>query len=412
MAAEPDSIAAELRALDRLMPVLEAATGDGVYVVGGIVRDALLGRPSLDVDLVVEGDALPVARRLAEALEGELTTHGRFGTAVVDRGDGTHVDVVTARRESYPGPAALPEVEPGTIEDDLRRRDFTINALAASLAPGSFGLLVDPCGGLGDLARETIRVLHDRSFVDDPTRILRAIRYESRFGFRMDAGTEALARAAVGDGLLARLSPVRLGDELVTLLAEDDVVDSFARLDDLGVDRAVHPSFAGGAEAAGLAVRLAALQDELAVDAPAWRLRLAVLARGVPGGPLEALLDGFGLRRRDVQLVVAAVTQAPELVARLAGSPDPAEVVALADPGAPDSPLFALALADLPALRSYFTTLRDVRLDVDGSDLAALGLAESPRVGEVLAELRRRKLRGDIGGRDAELAAARELIGE
>ena len=220
------SIAAELRALDRLAPVLDAAAGavragERVYLVGGTVRDILLGVPSLDVDVVVEGDAVAVAGRLAEALGGSLTAHGRFGTAVVDRGDGSHVDVVTARRETYPEPAALPVVEPGTIEDDLRRRDFTVNALAASLAPDGFGALVDPCGGRADLAAGTIRVLHERSFVDDPTRIVRAVRYESRFGFRMDAATETLARAAVDAGLLGLLTPTRLGDELVTLLAED-----------------------------------------------------------------------------------------------------------------------------------------------------------------------------------------------
>lgn len=411
------SIAVELRALDRLAPVLEAAAeavreDERLYLVGGTVRDVLLGVPSLDVDVVVEGDAVAVAGRLAEALAGSMTVHGRFGTAVVDRGDGSHVDVVTARRETYAEPAALPVVEPGTIEDDLRRRDFTLNAIAASLAPDEFGALVDPCGGRADLAAGTIRVLHERSFADDPTRIVRAIRYESRFDFRMDTATDTLARAAVDAGLLELLTPTRLGDELVTLLAEDRVGAALERLADLGVDRAIHPALAAGPEAAGLAARADELRAELGVDAPAWRIRLAVLALHVPPGELERLLDGFGLRRHDVRQVVGAVTLAPKLVERLAGDADPADVVALADPGAPDAPLLALALADLPALRTYFTTLRGVRLNVDGDDLAELGLAESPRVGEVLAELRRRKLRGELDGREAELAAARDLIGE
>ena len=160
-----------------------------------------------------------------------------------------------------------------------------------------------------------------------------------------------------------------------------------------------------------LALRLRELGHELHVDAPGWRLRLAVLARRIPAAELGAWLDRLTLRRQDARQIESAVTVAPQLVERLReGKPDPAEVVALAEPHAPDAPLLALALEDIPALYDYFTRLRDVRLEIDGTDLAALGLAESPRVGVVLAELRRRKLRGELDGRDAELAAARELI--
>ena len=164
----PDSISDGLGSLD--LPRRE-----GVYLVGGAVRDLLLGRESFDVDLAVEGDAIEFARGLG----GEVTAHGRFGTAVVRFPDGRQLDVVTCRRETYAAPAALPDVEAGTIEDDLARRDFTVNAMAASLG-SDFGRLVDPHGGRADLENETIRVLHQQSFVDDPTRIFRAVRYESR----------------------------------------------------------------------------------------------------------------------------------------------------------------------------------------------------------------------------------------
>ena len=171
------SIADELRSLD--LP-----RGEGVYLVGGTVRDILLGREGFDIDIAVEGDALA----FAEGLGGEVTAHGRFGTAVVRFPDGRHWDVVTARRETYAEPAALPDVEAGTIEEDLARRDFTVNAIAASLGD-DFGRLRDPHDGLADIEAGTIRVLHGRSFVDDPTRIFRAIRYENRLGFRMDDET-------------------------------------------------------------------------------------------------------------------------------------------------------------------------------------------------------------------------------
>jgi hypothetical protein len=151
--------------------------------------------------------------------------------------------------------------------------------------------------------------------------------------------------------------------------------------------------------------------DELAPEAPRWRLRLAVLFRRTPPEELRAALDELSVARRDEEAIADAVVQGPQLADELEGSPDPAAVVARVEPLAADAPLMALALREVPALRDWFTRLRAVRLEITGSDLAALGLAESPRVGEVLAELRRRKLRGDLDGRESELAAARELIG-
>jgi tRNA nucleotidyltransferase (CCA-adding enzyme) len=416
MTADTETIAAELRAFDRLAPVFAAVAraaeqGDGVYLVGGTVRDIVLGRQSFDVDIAVEGDAIALARRLAGELGGEVVAHDRFGTAVALYGEGQHVDVVTARSEVYAAPAALPTVAQGTITDDLFRRDFTINAMAASLKPSDFGRLVDPFGGRTDLQTGTIRVLHERSFTDDPTRIFRAIRYENRYEFRLDESSARLARAALDGGLVSELSGARLRDELVALLSEEEVEHTILRLAELGADRAIHQRLAADEEAVRLAQRLRELKDELHVEAPDWRLRLAVLARQIPSAELGEWLDRLKLRRRDAEQIESAVTVAPQLVERLrGGESDPAEVVTLAEPHAPDAPLLALALAEVPVLRDYFTRLRNVRLDIDGTDLAALGLAESPQVGEVLQELRRRKLRGELEGRDAELAAARELI--
>ena len=186
----------------------------GVYLVGGTVRDILLGEPSFDVDIAVEGDAIAFATSLAEALDGRVTAHDKFGTAVVLYGDDERVDVVTARTESYEAPGALPTVAPGSIEDDLFRRDFTINAMAASLRGDDKGQLVDPFDGRADLEAGRIRVLHDRSFLDDPTRIFRAIRYENRYGFRMDEHTAALAHEASHRDTSHDLSGARMREEL------------------------------------------------------------------------------------------------------------------------------------------------------------------------------------------------------
>ena len=388
-----ESIAEELRADPRFAHVLEAITdaddpAEPVYVVGGAVRDVLLGHPSFDLDLVVEGDVAAFAGRLAELLGGTVQTHAAFGTAEVLY-DGGEIDVATARTETYPRPAALPEVQSATLTEDLARRDFTINAIAASLCREDFGRLIDPHHGRADLAARTIRVLHDRSFLDDPTRIFRAIRYENRLGFRMDADTERLAREGMAG--VVQLSNERLREEIVALLSEDGIAHTLERL----------AEFVGTRVDAALVERVDALHDELDPDAPRWRLRLAVLAREQP-----ELLGRLALRREDQR----AVEQAVELAPRLLGVTDPVEIAALAG-RSPDAALLALAEGDSPPLRDWFTRLRNVRLEIGGAELAELGLPESPRVGEVLEELRRRKLRGELDGRESELAAARELIG-
>ena len=411
------SLADELAGLEHLREVFEAVSAvsepyDGVYLVGGTVRDILLGEPNFDVDIAVEGDAIELARSLAEVIGGRVRAHRKFGTAVVLYGEDERVDVVTARTEFYDAPAALPSVEHATIREDLFRRDFTINAMAASLKGEEFGRLVDPFGGRRDLEAKRIRVLHNLSFIDDPTRIFRAIRYESRYGFRMDDHTQRLARGTIEMGLVGDLSSARLRDELIALLEEGDAGASILRLAELGAGTAIHPHLAADKEAVSLLERLKELNEHYGTGIPAWRLAFTALARKLPPDEVYAWLRRLKMQRRDLERIAAAVTVGPRLVERLrADSIEPAEVVAAADPYAPDAPLFALALEDHPELDDYFRRLRNVQLEVSGSDLAELGLGESPEVGEILAELRRRKLNGQLDGRESELAAARELIG-
>jgi tRNA nucleotidyltransferase (CCA-adding enzyme) len=416
---EPEgSLREELAALTSLAPVFEGVTAvsegyEGVYLVGGTVRDILLGERNFDVDIAVEGDAIALAEALAGALGGRVRAHPKFGTAVVLYGEDGRVDVVTARTEFYDAPAALPSVEHASIREDLFRRDFTINAMAVSLRGEDFGRLVDPFGGRRDLEGGTIRVLHNLSFIDDPTRIFRAVRYENRYGFRMDEHTGRLARGCIEMGLVGDLSSARLRDELVALLEEGDIAHSLIRLGELGADRAIHPRLRADEEAARLLGRLRELRDRYELDIPAWRLGLIVLARELHPNEVYEWLARLKVRRRDAEQVAAAVTIAPRLVERLrSGEATPSDIVSMAEPYSPDAPLYALALADLEPLHAYFSRLRDVRLDIGGEDLAELGLEESPRVGEILAELRRRKLNGELDGRESELRAARELIAE
>ena len=392
-------LAHELTELDGFAPVLAALPGPA-YLVGGTVRDILLRRtPTFDFDLAVVGDAETFARALAVRLGGRVTTHGRFGTATVHYDDAAHVDVATTRTERYAAPAALPDVTAAdTIVQDLARRDFTINAMAISL-PG--GELVDPFRGLRHLQEHLVRVLHERSFVDDPTRIFRGARYEVRLGFRMDPKTETLALLAA-DGI-ARLSGARIREELAAVFAEPDAAAVLARLHELRVDEALDLRFPVRGD---VLARLRELNARYGIGLTP--IHLGLLSIDAPPGRLDELQ----VERRVATGVETAHAEAPRLRERLAVVSAPAEIADAIERSGPDTPLYLLALGDLPALHTWFERLRKVQLEVDGDDLAALGLAESPRVGEILTELRRRKLNGDLDGRAAELAAARELLAE
>ena len=204
-----------------------------VYLVGGPVRDWLLGLPAKDLDFVVEGNAPELAREMASRMGGQAVVHGRFGTATLSRGD-LRVDLATARRETYPAPGALPQVEPSSILDDLARRDFSINAMAAPMG-GADKTLLDPKGGLEDLGRGSIRILHSRSFRDDPTRLFRAVRYEQRLGFAIEKATETLLVDAVESDCLDSVSGDRIRHELHWIFEEKEPVRTLIRANDLGL---------------------------------------------------------------------------------------------------------------------------------------------------------------------------------
>ena len=212
-----------------------------IYTVGGFVRDILLGRPNLDLDLVVEGDGIEFAEKFVEKLGGRVQAHPKFKTAVVILEDGQRVDVATARLEYYEYPAALPTVELSSVKMDLYRRDFTINALALRINPGRYGQLVDFFGAERDIKNRTIRVLHSLSFVEDPTRILRAIRFERRFDFQIGGQTMRLIKNALNLELFSKLSGSRVTHELQWIMNEEDPLACLGRMQELGIMEAIHP---------------------------------------------------------------------------------------------------------------------------------------------------------------------------
>jgi len=204
-----------------------------IYLVGGFVRDLLLGVRNLDLDIVVEQDGIAFAEEVKRKLNARLILHRRFKTATVIAANHLKIDIATCRQEYYPEPASLPVVTPSNLRDDLYRRDITINAMAISLKGEDFGRLLDFFGGKSDLDNKVIRVLHSKSFIDDPTRILRVIRFEQRYGFRIERNTLSFLKEAVREGMLHRVQPQRIRDELILLLKEENPLLPIKRLNNL-----------------------------------------------------------------------------------------------------------------------------------------------------------------------------------
>jgi tRNA nucleotidyltransferase (CCA-adding enzyme) len=351
------------RAYPELVAVRKAAGDEPVYLVGGAVRDLLLGQGRADIDLVVEGDAADLATRLG----GDVVSHERFATAKANL-DGHEIDLARARAEAYPHPGALPEVEPAGLLDDLARRDFTINAMAIPLLGEPE--VIDPHGGRADLEAGLLRVLHARSFVDDPTRALRAARYAARFGFELEPETSALLREAD----LGTVSVDRRDAELLRLAAEVEAPRAFELLAEWGLVELRQ----GGVE---LSERVAELLSN-----PPWS----------------------EVAERDRSILSAALGPAGGEVELAASEPaHPSEAVELAR--GQNSIELALARAmGAEWLDRYVSEWRSVALEIDGEDLIAAGLPQGPAIGRGLEEALRRKLDGEIAGRDQELEAALE----
>jgi tRNA nucleotidyltransferase (CCA-adding enzyme) len=381
-------------------PPLLAAVGDepGVHLVGGAVRDLLRGSApgAGDLDLVAEGDVSALVARLG----GRYLVHERFGTASIVL-DGHGYDFAMARRETYAKPGALPDVSPATLREDLLRRDFTVNAIAITLGGRLAGELTAAPGALEDLSARRLRVFHDRSFIDDPTRLLRLARYAARLGFQVEPETLALAGKAVNAGALGTVSGARIGSELRLLAREEDPVAAFAALSELGLDRAIHPQF--GIADAGLAHRALAL---LPPDGRRDVLVLSLAAVDVPPADLAPLLDELAFAADSRDGIVAATSGATRTARALAAATRPSEIAGALARGPLELAALAGALGPEERARDWLKRLRHVRLDIDGDDLIAAGVPEGPAVGRGLRAALAAKLDGATSGRDSELAEA------
>ncbi|MDO8963701.1 MAG: CBS domain-containing protein [Coriobacteriia bacterium] len=408
----------EVRGAIREIGVLAEGQGTRAYVVGGFVRDMLLGRRNLDVDVVVEGDGIAFADLAAERLGGRVKAHMRFGTAVLVLSRHLHVDVTSARTEYYTRPGALPTVERSSLRQDLLRRDFSINAMAAAIDPAEFGEIADPFGGLRDLHRGSIRALHSLSFVEDPTRVMRAARFERRFGFVMEPSTLELARHAVDMGLLGDISGARIRQELFAILEEEPALSPLQRLDELGALSELLPEGVSPADALADVAAMEATLHEMpcCVGRAPRRVTALLVALGGRGTPhaTERWAHWLRVGRENAAAPIEAATRAEALLRSLrdARPMRDSRLHALLDGCAPETLAYVRGRGGAGArarVDRYITELSPIRLEVTGDDLAALGAAPSPAFSAILHRALADRLDGAAVGRTAELANLRRL---
>jgi tRNA nucleotidyltransferase (CCA-adding enzyme) len=399
----PADLAARLSAHPQIARLLDAvADVPSANLVGGAVRDLLLEpeheRGDLDLDVVVEGDAAEVARRAAERLGGSVRVHDRFNTATVNAA-GLAFDVAGARRETYERPGALPEVDAATLDEDLARRDFSVNAMAIALAGTEPGSLRAVAGALEDLDARRLRVLHDASFRDDPTRLLRLVRYAGRLGFAIEPHTEELAEQAIAEGALRTVSGARIGADLALVLRDPEAVSALGEASKLGLDHALHPGFEARPELLASALEL------LPADGRPEVLGVAVSATAFERADLRAWLDELAWPAPERDAAVAAALDAPAVARALETAERPSQLAEAVRGEPVELVAHAGALGPREAA-SRALSFRDWTLEISGDDLVAAGVAEGPDVGRALAAALDAKLDGEARGRDAELAAA------
>jgi tRNA nucleotidyltransferase (CCA-adding enzyme) len=380
-----------------------------LYLVGGVVRDLLLERRNLDLDLVIEGNAITLAREIAGDKRAQVTAHPRFGTAKL-RWSNRSIDVATARAETYAKPGALPTVKPGTINDDLSRRDFTINAMAIELNPHHFGDIIDPHEGRQDIDKKLVRVLHDRSFRDDATRIWRALRYEQRLDFHLERATLKLLKK--GTAWLDTVSGDRIRHELECILKEEQPEKVIVRAGELGVLDRMHP--------------LLKVDDWLTETFTIARERC--LSDATPNIQLYLALLCYRLTPEEIENLISYLRLPKETTRTLRDTMEiKAKINELSTPGLAPSHIYGLIhgygtialTANLLAAGSttaaehielYMNVLRHVKLALSGEDLKKMGVPEGPKIKEILQKLREGRLDGRVTSKREEAAIVRGKI--
>lgn len=389
-----------------------------VYLVGGFVRDLILGVKNLDLDILVEGDGIKFADDFIEPQEGDITVHKHFGTATVLLQFGLKIDFSSARKEIYPHPAHLPIVSPGSLKDDLFRRDFTINAMAIDLADGK---IVDYFGGQDDLNNKRIRVLHDLSFKDDPTRILRGIRFEQRFNFHIEPHTLKLLKEAIKIKMLEKVQPHRTRDDLILVLKESKPLDNIIRLKQLLGFKFIHPKLRLMAKNLSY---LRALDKEIkwfndnfpqrrGLDA--WLIYLIGLVDSLRPQAIRDICERFGLRKGEEKRILGPKEITRKFIIDLSNPKiKPARIFALLNPLSYETVIAIRAKYNNSVLKRHIADFLEIYngmcILVSGDDLHCLGLSPGPRYQEIFTLVLNAKLNGEVKSKEEELILIEELL--
>jgi tRNA nucleotidyltransferase (CCA-adding enzyme) len=399
----------------RLAGEVAERLGFKAYLVGGSVRDLLRGQENLDIDIVIEGDGILFAREFGKRLNARVRSHERFGTAQIIA-DSLKLDVATARTEFYESPAALPTVETSSIKKDLYRRDFTINTLAVALNPKDFGLLIDFFGGQRDLREKTIRVLHNLSFIEDPTRAFRAVRFSERFGFKLSKHTENLIKSALRMNLFDKLSGSRLYEELLLTFSETEPVKAIRRLSEYGLLRVIQDNLAFDAR---LEAVLLSVHDTLSwfnllflEEKPdRGSIYFMALLSQLTEADRETAFERLATPSKVKEKINRGILRSRELIGILPLH-DPAGIYRAMQPLDIETILFAMAIAaddeKKREISQYLIELRKVKGQLSGEDLKGIGIQPGPVYSEILGALLDERLRGTLKTKEDELAFVKE----
>ncbi len=416
MQVQPDNINLAKLIEDRLPPdivafirkagTIAAGRGEPLYLVGGAVRDLLLGRGTLDIDLVAEGNAIALADLLAADIGGKVTVHRRFGTATL-KWDNKSIDFVTARSEVYQKPGALPQVKPGSITDDLARRDFTINAMAAAVDPERYGELIDLHNGIRDLNEKAVRVLHEKSFSDDATRMWRAVRYEQRLGFAIGPMTLLLLERDLP--MLATVSGDRIRHEIELVLKEAEPENALRRAAHLGLLERINPALSFNED---LAARFDTARRRYGDSLPS-DLYLALLLCQLPATALEETVGYLHLTGTEQTTITQAAAVQDRVEELATPGLSPSRVYDILHGYQPAALMAASVCADAAVAEQvelYLNVLRHVKPALSGEDLKQMGIAEGRAIKKILVSLREARLDGTVNSKADEEALVNGLL--
>ena len=387
--------------------------GYRAFIVGGFVRDLLLKIENLDIDLVIEGDGISFAKVFAQKMRGEVKYHKDFGTATIILSDSFKLDIATSRREFYPAPAALPRVEPAPLREDLLRRDFTVNAMAIDLGPSCFGQLIDFFRGREDLKQKKVRILHSESFIQDPTRIFRAIRFEQRYRFILEEKTQELIEDTLKKGILDKLSRERVRDEFIQILEEDRPDRIIQRMQELGVLRSIHPKMELTEE---IEKKLDSLIDVFAwfetlsgERVKRWLIRLLLLLENLDKDEVEKFCRKYRFNKEERDSIIKGRLEAERILKKLKSSETdtPSSIYYLLQPFPREVLLFAMAKTEKKIVKKriflFLSQLKDIETKVSGDDLKKIGYKPSPKFKEILEEVKKVKLNGLLATKKEEI---------